>query len=291
MRKFITSEPVNKGWSNDRKYKVVTEEGETLLLRLSDAVEYEAKKREFEIIQKYAGLGFPMSQPVEFGRTEDGSRVYMLLSWVEGMDLEQVLPVLPEVQQYQLGRKAGTILKRIHSLPLEPDDKPAATKKEKKLRQLSMYEQSALRINGDERAVRFVRENIDYIWREAPVYQHGDYHPGNLIYTPEGRIGVIDFNRWEVGDPYEEFYKLESFGRELSIPYCIGQIDAYFEDHVPEDFWKALAVYVAQASLYSIKWAEPFGQEEIDGMVRRCRAALDDYDGFTSVIPKWYLRS
>lgn len=37
-------------------------------------------------------------------------------------------------------------------------------------------------------------------------------------------IGVIDFNRWEVGDPYEEFYKLESFARELSVPYCIGQI-------------------------------------------------------------------
>ena len=41
-------------------------------------------------------------------------------------------------------------------------------------------------------------------------------------------IGVIDFNRWEVGDPYEEFYKLESFGIEESIPYCVGQIDEYF---------------------------------------------------------------
>ena len=39
----------------------------------------------------------------------------------------------------------------------------------------------------------------------------------------------------EVGDPYEEFYKLESFGVEVSIPYCIGQIDAYFEDAVPID--------------------------------------------------------
>ena len=112
--------------------------------------------------------------------------------------------------------------------------------------------------------------------------------PGNLIYTPEGKIGVIDFNRWEVGDPYEEFYKLESFGRELSVPYCIGQIDSYFQDHVPVDFWKALAVYVAHASLYSIKWAEKFGQEEIDGMIRRCRIAFDDYDGFSSVVPRWY---
>lgn len=42
-----------------------------------------------------------------------------------------------------------------------------------------------------------------------------------------GEIGVIDFNRWEICDQYEEFYKLESFARELSIPYCIGQMQAY----------------------------------------------------------------
>jgi hypothetical protein len=105
---------------------------------------------------------------------------------------------------------------------------------------------------------------------------------------PSGTIGVIDFNRWEVGDPWEEFYKLESFGREVSVPYCAGQIDAYFEDAVPEDFWETLAVYVAHASLYSIKWAEKFGQEDIDGMVRRCLAAMEHYDGFKKVIPSWY---
>ena len=288
MMGFVSAEPVNKGWSNDKKFRVVSTEGETFLLRLSDAAEYNAKKKEYEIIQKYAGLGFPMSQPASFGMTEDRSSVYMLLSWVEGTDLEEILPALPDEEQYQAGREAGTILKLIHSLRLEPSDIPTITKREKKLKQLSLYEQSSLRINGDEPAVQFVRDNIDFIWKEAPVYLHGDYHPGNLIYTPERKIGVIDFNRWEVGDPYEEFYKLESFGRELSVPYCIGQIDSYFQDHIPVDFWKALAVYVAHASLYSIKWAEKFGQEEIDGMIRRCMVAFDDYDGFSSVVPKWY---
>ena len=116
---------------------------------------------------------------------------------------------------------------------------------------------------------------------------HGDYHPGNLIYTDNGLIGVIDFNRWEVGDPYEEFYKLESFGIENSIPYCIGQIDAYFDDQIPEDFWSTLAVYVAQASLFSIKWAEKFGQEDIDSMVVRCRMHLMTTTIFETYIPKW----
>ena len=135
---------------------------------------------------------------------------------------------------------------------------------------------------------RSVKENIYQIWKKPPVYMHGDFHPGNLIYMDNGTIGVIDFNRWEVGDPYEEFYKLDSFGVELSIPYCIGQIDAYFEDNIPKEFWKANAVYVAHTSLFSITWAEQFGQKDIDGMVRRANKAFENYDDFTKIIPKWY---
>ena len=280
--------PVDKGWSADRKFLVRTDTGRPLLLRISHIDRYEEKKKEYAVVAKYARAGIPMSVPRAFGVCEDGKSVYMLLDWVEGRDLEEVLPALPEQEQYALGQAAGEILRKIHAIPLDPEDVPKDTKKPKKLRQLALYEESNLRIPGDEFAVRYVKENIDRIWMEAPVYLHGDFHPGNLIYTPEGSLGVIDFNRWETADPYEEFYKLESFGREISVPYCAGQIDAYFGGAVPEDFWKALAVYVAHASLYSIKWAEKFGREEIDGMVRRCRAAFADYDDFRSWIPKWY---
>jgi len=279
---------ISKGWSSDRKYLVKTKEGEHLLLRLSDIEQYDAKKKEFDIITKYAGLGIKMSEPVEFGTCNGGNNVYMLLTWIEGKDLEEVLSNLPKEEQYRLGREAGTILRHIHSIPVEKDDIPTETKKAKKLLQLSRYEESQVRIAGDEIAVQYVKDNINQIWKEKPVYLHGDFHPGNLIYRKDGSIGVIDFNRWEVGDPYEEFYKLESFGVEHSIPYCIGQIDAYFEDKVPDDFWITLAVYVAHASLFSIKWAEKFGQEDVDGMVKRCKKAFDDYDNFESYIPKWY---
>ena len=287
-RLYASAEPLRKGWSADRKLRAVTAEGRACLLRLSDAPLYDAKKREFEIVRKFASLGFPMSRPLDFGWTMGRSQVYMLLSWVEGEDLERALPGLPEGEQYRLGREAGGILRRIHSLPLEPGEAPAVTKQGKKLEQLARYEASDVRIDGDEAAACFVREHIGAIWREKPAYLHGDFHPGNLILTPGGALGVIDFNRWEIGDPYEEFYKLQSFARELSVPYCVGQIDAYFQDSVPSGFWEALAVYAAHASLYSILWAKRFGQEEIDGMVRRARTAMEDYDGFASTVPKWY---
>lgn len=279
---------IEKGWSDDKKYLVKTFAGEKLLLRLSDISNYDKKKKEYEIINKYAKLGFAMSMPVSFGECNQGQNVYMLLSWVSGMDLEEVLPNITEKEQYLLGRQAGEILKKIHGLVVESQDIPAKTKVEKKIKQLERYEASSVRAANDKVAVQYVKDNINKIWSKGSVYLHGDFHPGNLIYMEEGLLGVIDFNRWEVGDPYEEFYKLESFARELSVPYCIGQIDAYFDDDIPNDFWEVLAVYVAHASLYSIKWAEKFGQDDIDDMTKRCLAAFKDYDNFKRHVPVWY---
>ncbi len=283
-----SAEPVSKGWSSDRKYRIRTRSGQELLLRLSDASQYDSKKKEYEIMRKYEKTGICMSMPLEFGVCNDGADVYILLTWIEGRDLESVLPTLPEQEQYALGREAGRILKKIHSIELDPSDVPTRTKRERKLMQLEQYMESDVRIGGDETAIAYVKDNIGKIWLETPVYQHGDFHPGNLIYRKNGSIGVIDFNRWEVGDPYEEFYKLESFGIEQSIAYCVGQIDAYFDGEIPLSFWQALAVYVAQASLFSIKWAEKFGPDDVEGMVRRCRQAFADYDDFRRFIPKWY---
>ncbi|MGN0157815.1 MAG: aminoglycoside phosphotransferase family protein [Brotaphodocola sp.] len=283
-----TVDLISKGWSSDKKYLVKTKTGECLLLRVSGIEKYNAKKKEFEIIKKYSKLGINMSMPVEFGICNKGENVYMLLTWIEGKDLEEILSDLPEEKQYQLGREAGIILRKIHSIQVDDKDIPVETKKTKKLMQLLRYEKSQVRVPGDEIAIKYVKDNIGQIWKTQLVYMHGDYHPGNLIYMNNGAIGVIDFNRWEVGDPYEEFYKLEMFGIENSIPYCIGQIDAYFEDDVPDEFWVTNAVYVAHASLCSIKWAEKFGQKEIDGMVERCKIVFDDYDNFKLHIPKWY---
>ena len=281
-------EEVAKGWSSDKKYQVTTKKGQRLLLRVSGGEQYQAKKKEYEIIQKIGALGFPMSAPAGFGLCDGGKRVYMLLAWVEGRDLEAVLPGLPESEQYRLGREAGRILRMIHSLPVAAADVPVETKKAKKLAQLARYESSRLRQEGDQAPLRYARENIDWIWRLPPAYLHGDYHPGNLIYRDDGSIGVIDFNRWEVGDPYEEFYKLESFGIECSVPYCVGQIDAYFDGPAPEDFWRALAVYAAHAAVHSIQWAEKFGPAEVDAMAARYRRAMDSYDGFRRTVPRWY---
>lgn len=281
-------EKINKGWSKDIKFYIEAEAHQKLLLRLSPIETYAQKKKEYEIVCKYSKLGFEMSKPIRFGICNQNRNVYMLLTWVEGEDLTLALPRLNEETQYQLGYEAGKILRKIHDIEIPDYEMPLETKIPRKKAQLQSYLESDVRISGDEIALNFIERNINKIWSKRPVYQHGDFHPGNLILTPEGKIGVIDFNRWEIGDPYEEFYKLESFGTEVSIPYCRGEIDAYFKGNIPEDFWDVLAVYVAHSALFSIKWAEKFGTKDIENMIQRCQKAFEHYDNFTRRIPSWY---
>lgn len=285
---WTSIEQVEKGWSQDRKYKIETISGDTLLLRLADRLYYDQKKIEYHRIQKWNGLHFQMSRALSFGLCNDGEQVYVLLTWVDGLPLIEALPHLSEQDQYRLGWESGANLKAAHSLPVEEMDLPKYSRRDYKLEKLNVYEASNLRVPGDEYAISYIRKHLHLMDRNPPVYMHGDYHVGNLIYTPSGGVGVIDFNRHKCGDPNEEFLKIQSFDVEVSIPFSIGQIHGYFRSDPPRDFWEAVAVYVAHTSLTAINWAEAFGPEEVKGMQERCFRAFDDYDYFRIVVPHWY---
>ena len=279
---------VEAGWSSDVKYYVLDAHNREYMLRLSDISQDQSKRIEFERIQNFNTLDFEMSRAVEFGTCNAGSMVYMLLTWVAGESLESSLKVLSEQKQYELGIKAGKILKAIHDLPtIEVVD--VLAKKEKMLEKLARYERCGYRVEQDDKIINYIKSHLDDLNDLKAVMNHGDYHVGNLFLTSDFEVGVIDFNRMQVSDHVEDFYKVQSFNVEVSIPFSIGQIHGYFQGNPSEEFWKVLALYNAYAALNSITWATKFGQEEIEGMIRRCRQTMKDYDSFTQVVPRWYV--
>ena len=99
--KFRTKEPINKGWSSDKKYCVTDENGTQYLLRISDSALHDKKLAEFNMMKQVASLGVPMCQPIEFGTLEEG--VYSIQSWIDGEDAGTVILSLDEKSQYQYG--------------------------------------------------------------------------------------------------------------------------------------------------------------------------------------------
>lgn len=280
---------IAEGWSSDQKYYIETKDNRKLLLRVADSSLKKQKKLEFERITALSSVSFSMSQPISFGTCNYGESVYMLLTWVEGVPLRSKLLKMPVAEQYDMGRMAGKMLKEIHSVPVV--DKHIQTpeaRREHKLNKIKIYETSYVRVDGDQPVIDYVRKNIHKIYQTPPAYKHGDFHAGNLIYTPDGTLGLIDFNRIDCGDRFEDFNKTSILDAQLSVPFATGVLDGYFEGKPSQEFWDVQSVYVAQSAMTSINWAEKFGLDEIQNMQMICRKALEDYHYFENSIPNWY---
>ena len=102
-----------------------------------------------------------------------------------------------------------------------------------------------------------------------------------------GKLVVIDFNRNEYGDPWEEFNRIVWCAQAAPL-FATGMVDGYFDSNVPQEFWDLLALYISSNTLSSLPWAIPFGEGEIEVMRNQARNILSWYDGMKNTVPTWY---
>lgn len=281
--------PINKGWSSDNKYYIETVMNERLLLRIADFSEYDKKKNEYEMMTRFAESGLPISQPVDFGLCNSGKSVYLLLKWCYGEDAELVLPLLSEVEQYGLGVKAGEILRQFHSIPAPMDQEDWGTFFNKKTdMKIKNYRECGLKIDGEGTFISYLEENRNLLEGRPQCFQHGDYHVGNMVISQSGELSIIDFNRIDFGDPWEEFNRIV-WTAAVSPHFATGQLNGYFNGRPPVDFFRLLAFYICSNTLSSIPWAIPFGEEQVTVMKNQAKEILNWYDGMNHNLPTWYL--
>lgn len=285
---FVQRETVEKGWSSDRKYRVTDSHGRCALLRICSAEQYEKKRQEFENMQKAAALGVPMCQPLGFGLCDEGC--YSLQTWIDGIDAELIIPALPEDTQYSYGISAGQDLQKIHSIPA-PASAPDWEEhfKQKIDRKIQMYRDCPLQYENDggECLIAYLNSHGHLLKNRPQCWQHGDFHIGNMIIDTKGQLQIIDFNRSDYGDPWEEFNRIV-WSAQAAPHFASGIVDGYFNSSIPMEFWQLLALYIASNTLSSLPWALPFGQQEIDTMQNQAREVLLWYDKMKNPIPTWY---
>ncbi len=277
---------IEKGWSKEEKYKVVNKAGQAYMLRISPIEQYEYKKAEYENMQMVSALGIPMCQPIEFGTCDEG--VYSLQSWIDGKDAEEAITDLSDKEVYEYGCEAGKILKKLHSIAApEGIGNWEAFFNKKMNRKIEGYKNCPLKYENGDAFIKYIEEHRNLLKNRPMTYQHGDYHIGNLMIDNKGQLVVIDFNRNEYGDPWEEFNRIVWCAQSAPL-FATGMVDGYFDNNVPKDFWDLLALYISSNTLSSLPWAIPFGQEEIDVMIKLAENVLDWYDGMRNTVPKWY---
>ena len=284
--RFITKQPINKGWSDDKKYCVTAENGTRYLLRVSDIAQHDAKQREFYMMQLVSSLGVPICRPIEFGTCEEG--VYSLQSWIDGEDAELLLPRLTDAEQYAYGLQAGRILRKIHSIPAPAAQEDWGAFFNRKIdRRLKQYGECPIKYENEQAFISCINENRHLLQNRPQTYQHGDYHIGNMMIDKSGCLHIIDFNRCDYGDPWEEFNRIVWCAQKAPRFAC-GMVNGYFDGSVPQEFWCLLALYISSNTLGSVSWAIPFGQEEVDIMLHQAQDILRWYDNMRNPIPTWY---
>ncbi len=296
---FEKIEPVEKGWSDDKKYYIENAGGGKFLLRVADITRYERKKTEFELMEKAWSSGIPMQKPVSFGVCDDGKKVYSLLTWVDGEDAETAIPTLTDTVQYALGVKSGEILRQIHAVAdsgafsgvgcAEDWEIRFNRKTDRRIETYRKYKEQALTSEGEERFLEYVENNRHLLKNRPQTFQHGDYHPGNMVLTNGKTLSILDWNRFDFGDPWEEFNRI-TFTAQTSPHFATGELRGYFGGEPPEEFFKLLAFYIASNQLGAVGWAAPFGKSEVDFARRQNEEVLRWYDGMKTHMPSWYLK-
>ncbi|HFI0239295.1 TPA: aminoglycoside phosphotransferase family protein [Streptococcus suis] len=285
--RIVSRQPLTKGWSTDQKYKVELEEGRFGLLRIAERPAYEAKRLEFQLVEKLFGLGLPVAEPISFWTDEKS--VYTLYEWVEGQDMNEVASNLPDSASYDLGCQSGQFLRNLHALPTDQSQRDWNNYYQAKIdNKLAAYQAASHSYPNGQAMIDFIQANRHLLAGRPIAYHHGDFHTGNFLLGADGKLKILDFDRYDIGDPWEEFNRL-IFTADLSPTFARGQVDAYFDGAIPEEFWRLLALYLTVNSLGALSWAEQVDPLQIPLMKEQADAVWTWYQGYSRLQPLWYL--
>lgn len=279
---------ITDGWSTDQKFRVETKSGLKYLLRLSEQTDLEKAQEHYTAFRKLATKELPIPILLDAGYGNHGRHTYRLFTWIEGKLMRNEIQDLPITRQYELGWQAGQALRVIHQV--SPERTPnhwAGYYKEKIDRKIASFKNGHFTFAKADKMLDCIKDHRELLEGRPTTFQHGDFHIGNMLLTPTGGLSIIDFNRLDFGDPWEEFNRI-NWTAQLSPNFAKAQINGYFEDEIPVDFFPLLGLYIATNQIGAFAWAAAYGAAEVKTHHKQTLEILDWYDDFQKTRPKWY---
>jgi aminoglycoside phosphotransferase (APT) family kinase protein len=274
---------LKKGWSLDKKYLLTGSNGK-FTLRISEKKSLEKQMEEYNAISSIDSVD-QMIRPVSYG-TVDELHSYIIYNYIDGRDLKEVIRGLDSMLQYDLGIQAGIALRKIHEVE-KPDFEDVRSRYNRKITdKINAYREGTVKMEKLEVYIPFLTENRHLLDERPTVLLHGDYHLGNMIIRDE-KVYIIDFNRYDFGDPYEEFDRM-TMNSSFSPQFSKGLLHGYFKGVPPMDFWWLLKLYAITNAVGSIPWAEKYSPDSMDFLFKMIDNTLDDYVDTSTPIPDWY---
>ena len=279
---------LNYGWSHDSKYILRDSQGNKYLLRQSDISKFDHVKKEYELVQLLFNSGVNVPEPITSYISEDGQTYDRIYRWIEGEMLQNVIYSINPELHYTLGLEAGKLLSKIHTVDFHGESYDWDSYFQRKIqKKIDAYHSCGIHFEQDEVLLSWIKESDHLLCNRPIVYQHGDFHVGNMILSKTNRLTSIDFDRHDTGDPFEEFNRI-AMSASISPLFASGQINAYFKGLVPSNFFQLLRLYFAVNAIGSIPWAISYGDAEVESMIEQARTILSWYPDSDNFEPNWY---
>jgi aminoglycoside phosphotransferase (APT) family kinase protein len=284
-------EELTGGNSKECKYRLIDAKGQTCILRVSQVDRFHLKHQEYANLVRLEPFNLNIPKPLQFGLCNSGSHLYMLLSWIDGTTVASLLPTMTEIEQFEVGVRCGATLRDLHQLSLVRSSMDWSQRyQEIEHDILVKYTQSPIRLYNETIGYNYLETHRTLLQNRPLVIKHGDYHAANLLVTPNNGIGIIDFDRCMISDPYEEFAILV-WTAENHPAFARGQIAGYFQNQIPDDFFPLLAYYITVYAFEHVSWALGYGKHTVETIQKTAEGLLDLFDGYGDLQPKWYIKS
>ena len=269
----------------EQKFYIETTQGQKQMLRIGDIKHYDWAKGDVRMYEYVAAAGINVSQSISLGIFRGGSLTYHLFTWLDGEDLIEALPRMTTTEQFSAGMKVGTLMRKLHTLPPDQDHKvePWELRFGRKIQKLiQSYNYKHNKSQGVDLLVRYLQDNQKLLANRPQTFTHGDWNTENLIFTPDGQIGIIDLSGdKDYGDPWWEFWLIPHDLNQSSHFYT-GQIKGYFKGEPPPEFFRLLSYYIAFSTL------EFLGDLSDEGDHDNVKCVLSWFDDMQNPVPTWY---
>ncbi|TMV43740.1 aminoglycoside phosphotransferase family protein [Paenibacillus mesophilus] len=239
-------EELNKGFSTAKKYVLYSKDNVSkYILKVYGIEKAERRKVEFDLLKRHYNNNVSCQRPIKFGINAEHQACYMVLSYFNGVSGDKFIPSRSVEEQYSLGVLAGRELRKIHLItPLKPFDW-YGKRTEKYQKKMDECKKLGLTFYQQKFIENYIKDNIHLLKDSRVSFQHDDFHPQNMIVNDNGAISIIDFDSYDWGDPFEEFFKLPKFTIYVSKYFAKGQVDGYFNSKIPDTFWRKYNLFVA----------------------------------------------
>lgn len=284
---WILSEEVQGGWSGDKKYHILDNKDNQFLLRVSVTSRIKQRKKQWKLMCKATALNENISKVIDFGKI-DKENIYLLTTWIKGESAKENIAKYSKEEQYDMGFSAGEIVSKLHSIPYRAKTGESWNKMHYDTisNDIEFIRSSKITDDRFARVIDHVEQYKHLLINRPLVIGHGDCHLGNMV-IDNGIIGIVDLDSCRAIDPYYEFFSWW-FGVIDSEHFQTGLVNGYFNNNIPDDYFKILSVYSSLRLTEYVLRLDEYGVEDLSYEWNCFSMMMDAWEDFSIDVPKWY---